>query len=102
MEEINEMNKLVMIILVLMLGGCGSTKNILVPTTERIVVMPPEHLTSCPDIPRMLTGEELRTQADAARNVEILYNAAVKCRDNLDSTRIWLEIQKEVFEEADK
>lgn len=96
------MNKLAMIILVLMLGGCGTTKSILVPTTERIVVLPPEHLTSCPDIPRMLTGEELRTQADAARNVEILYNAAIKCRDNLDSTRNWLELQKEIFEEEDK
>lgn len=95
------MNKLAVLFLVLLLGGCGGTKNILVPTTERIVVMPPEHLLSCPDIPRMITGEELQTQADAARNVELLYTAAIKCRDNLDSTRNWLELQKEVFEEEE-
>jgi len=74
----------------------------LVPTTKRIVVMPPEHILNCSEIPRMRVGEELQTQADAARNVNDLYNVAKECKGNLDATRNWLELQKEVFEEEDK
>lgn len=63
--------------------------------------MPPAHMLECKDIPQMRTGEELQTQADAARNVKDLYDVARDCKDKLQSTKEWLETSKEVFEDKD-
>ncbi len=98
----NNLLKIVAIAGFLSLAGCAGTKNILVPTVKRIVVMPPEQILKCPAVPRMRAGDELQTQKDAAKNVKDLYNVAIECKGNLDATRNWLELQKEVFESPDK
>jgi len=98
----NNLFKIAAVAGVIILTGCAGTKNVLVPTTKRIVVMPPSQILKCPGIPQMRVGGDLQTQSDAARNVKDLYDVAIECKGNLDATRNWLELQKEVFESSDK
>lgn len=81
------MRTLAIILLTLSLVGCGGGK-FFVTEEKHIVVMPPEGLWSCPDVPAPPAGEY--TQAEVADYVLRLYQAHQVCKEAIEDVKRYL------------
>lgn len=93
------MRFLVIIVLALSLIACGSTKKTLAVEEKHIVVMPPEGLWDCPNVP--LPPEGVYTQADVADYVLRLYETHQVCQDSIEDVRSYLDKAKQITEEVE-
>jgi hypothetical protein len=93
------MKLLATIVMVLLLSACGP-KALLQVKEKRIVVMPPEGLWYCPDIPEPPAGEY--TQAEVADYVLRMYETHKVCDAALDNVRAYLEEAKLVTEKIEE
>lgn len=88
--------------LALMLTACGGNQN-LVTEEKRIVVMPPEGLWECPDLPVPPTPAEgiALTQAEVADYILQLYQNQKVCKAALDNVRAYLIDAKKITDEVE-
>lgn len=83
----------------LSLAGCGTNKT-LVTEEKHIVVMPPEGLWDCPDVPEPPSGTY--TQAEVADYILKLYQTHQICQDSIEEVRRYLVQAQKITEQVEK
>ena len=95
-EEVRFVRTLLLVLLLpLVLAGCGGGKTLAVKK-EQIVVMPPEGLWNCPESPEPPPAGY--TQKDIADYVLRLYQTNKVCAESLEAVRQYLIQAKELTE----
>ena len=91
------MKILTIIAVVLLLTACNHKT--LHVEEKRIVVMPPEGLWNCPNLPSPPDGEY--TQAEVADYVLRMYESHQICQASIVAVRAWLEEAKLITKEVE-
>lgn len=95
------MKKICLAIVVVLAAGCTSMQEKVVTVTKPIVVMPPESMYRCPDLPPIPVEEGL-TDVDVANYVLQLYETGRVCKSSLDDVKQFLIEAKKIAEEGNK
>lgn len=84
------MNKTLLAVLAtsLLLVGCGSTPERVVTVTNPVVVVPPESMYNCPDLPPIPSAGT--TDVAIAEYVLDLYKSGRLCKESLEDVRRFL------------
>lgn len=91
------MKIIAVIAIVLMLSACNH--KILQVEEKRVVVMPPEGLWNCPNMPTPPAGNY--TQAEVADYILMMYQSHQICQASIVAVRAWLEEAKLITEEVE-
>ncbi len=91
------MKILTIIALVLLLSACGGKT--LHTEEKRIVVMPPEGLWNCPNMPTPPDGDY--SQAEVADYILMMYQSHQVCQASIVAVRAWLEEAKLITDEVE-
>ena len=92
------MKIIAVIALVLMLSACNH--KVLQVEERRVVVMPPEGLWNCPNMPTPPAGDY--TQAEVADYILMMYQSHQVCQASIVAVRAWLEEAKLITEEVEE
>jgi hypothetical protein len=93
------MRILAIIVLALTLTACGAGKTLVVEETH-IVVMPPEGLWNCPNVPAPPSGGY--RQAEVADYVLKIYEAHQVCKAAIEDVKRYLEQAQLITEKVEK
>jgi len=88
--------KYLLAIILLSLTGCGTV----VPVAAKFPDVPEQLMTICPPLVR-LEGENI-TLSNLTRTVVANYTTYYECAVKNDSWAEWYQMQKQIFEEANK
>jgi hypothetical protein len=91
------MKILTIIAIVLLLTACGGKT--LHTEEKRIVVMPPEGLWNCPNMPTPPAGDY--SQAEVADYILMMYQSHQVCQASIVAVRAWLEEAKLITKEVE-
>ena len=91
------MRTLILAIAVLMLAGCGTVQERVVPVTKNVVVVPPESMFNCPDMPVIPPAGT--TDVAIADYILRLYETGKLCKESLQDVRQFLIDAKKIAEE---
>ena len=92
------MKIIAVIALVLMLSACNH--KVLQVEERRVVVMPPEGLWNCPNMPTPPAGDY--TRAEVADYILMMYQSHQVCQASIVAVRAWLEEAKLITEEVEE
>lgn len=95
------MKKICLAIVVILAAGCSSMQEKVVTVTKPVVVMPPESMYRCPELPPIPQREGM-TDVDVANYVLKLYETGQICKASLEDVKQFLIEAKKIAEEANK
>lgn len=95
------MKKICLAIIVVLAAGCSSIQEKVVTITKPIVVMPPESMYRCPDLPPVPDSVGM-TDVDVANYILTLYETGKICKASLNDVKIFLIEAKKIAEEGNK
>lgn len=86
---------ILLLLVVGLLAGCSNNKPTMIE--EHIVILPPENLWQCPEMPQLPDGAY--TQKEVAKFILDLYEQNRICKESIKAVREYLIRAKELAEE---
>ena len=94
------MKKICLAILVVLVAGCSSMQEKIVTVTKPVVVVPPESMFNCPDLPTIPPAGT--TDVAIADYILRLHKTGRLCKESLQDVRRFLIDAKKLAEEEKK
>lgn len=92
------MRKLLLVVPILMLGGCATTPEQALVRTEQVVIIPDNALFNCPNV-RKFPRTETLTDAQVAELLVTLHRNNTNCQRNINAIKKSLEEAKKTAEQ---